>query len=192
MPTITQKYRPILMVLQDTSGNHGWPLPYLFYTRPEELTIIDPSRTTVHQTLGGAWADGFGIGLEQIQIAGNTGWGQGWNPPGELAFHLMYNVICKRWHQWRLDNVQAGIDPDLVKPIFIDTLDLYWGIAIPMSFTLKRSRSRPLLFLYNVNLIMVSTDIASFAPGFASTLTSITTGITGAITKVATFAASLI
>ena len=192
MPTITQKYRPILMVLHDTGPNHSLPIPYLFYTRPEELTISDTSRTTVHQTLGGAWLDGFGVGLQNIQISGNTGWGQGNNVPGELAFHLMYNAVFKQWHEWREDNVKAGFDPNTVKLIFIDLLDLYWGIAVPMAFTLKRSRSRPLLFLYNINLVMVDTTISSISPTVGAAVIAITAGISGAVGAVTGFIKGLL
>lgn len=194
MPVISQNtfLRPILFVLHDTSSMGGIPLPYLFYIRPEELSITDPSRNNVHQSLGGGWVDGFGQGLETINIAGNTGWGQGNMPPGELNYHLLYNVVYKQWHAKREAAVKAGKDPDLVKLIFIDLLDMYWGVCAPMTFVLKRSRSRPLLFLYNINLIVVANTIASFAPQVAAGINTITEGITSAITQLGDFAGSLL
>ena len=199
MPTITQRalFRPIMFVLMDT-GSSGFgmlPLPWLCYPRPEELTYIDPSRNTVHQTLGGAWVDGFGAGLTQIQISGNTGWGQGSNPPGELQFHLAYNVMFKQWHQKRLNAVMAGRDPNTVKLILIDTLNFYYGVCVPMVFTLKRSRSRPLLYLYNINLIMVGNTISSISATAGGLLDSagsaISNGISSAVGKISSFAGSL-
>ena len=188
MPTITQRalFRPIMFTLMDTGGSGlgALPLPWLCYPRPEELTYIDPSRCTVHQTLGGAWVDGFGAGLTQIQISGNTGWGQGSNPPGELQFHLAYNVMYKQWHQKRLNAVMAGKDPDTVKLILVDTLNFYYGVCVPMAFTLKRSRSRPLLYLYNINLIMVGNTISSISSKAGGLLDKVGSAIGGAISDI--------
>src|ERR1035437_1247118 len=41
---------------------------------PEDLTVTEPSRVAVQQTMGGAWVDSFGPGLRTINISGVTGW----------------------------------------------------------------------------------------------------------------------
>jgi hypothetical protein len=132
--------------------------------RPEELTKTDPSRTTVHQTLGGAWADSFGQGLSQIQIAGTTGWGQGIRPDGSGMFQLLFDGVFKEWHRQRAEIVAGGGDPNVVQLIFTDGLDQYTQVVIPMQFTLKRSRSRPLLFMYMVNMVSIASDISEIPP----------------------------
>ena len=67
--------RPISFVLAEYSKSDIQE--YKFVIRPEELSRMDPSRVTVHQTLGGerlGWADDFGQGLPTINISGHTGW----------------------------------------------------------------------------------------------------------------------
>src|SRR5277367_3573779 len=65
---------PISFIFIDGSipAPNTWTLNLVI--RPEELTRTDPSRMTVQQTLGGAWADDFGPGLGSINISGTTGW----------------------------------------------------------------------------------------------------------------------
>jgi hypothetical protein len=41
--------------------------------KPESVETVLPSRTTVTQTVGGAFLDSFGLGLPKIRISGTTG-----------------------------------------------------------------------------------------------------------------------
>lgn len=124
------------------------------------MTRNDPSRLNVQQTLGGAWADSFGAGVPTIQISGHTGWrptfGSG---DGGTRFQELYDQVYLQWHERRAAAIQSGIDPDLVKLVFADALDDFTVVVAPMNFTLRRSRSRPLLYQYQINLTVVGEDV---------------------------------
>jgi len=159
-PIQTASYAPISFVFHNTADGSK-PIVQTMAVRPEELTRSDASRLNVTQTLGGAWADNFGQGLPTIQIAGTTGWGQGAMPDGYQAFLALYKLIYVGWHQARAGLVKSNQDPNLVKLIFDDQLNGYTWVVAPTQFVLKRSKSRPLLSQYQINLTYVSADIAS-------------------------------
>ncbi len=142
--------------------------------RPEDLTKSDPSRLAVNQTLGGAWADNFGPGISMINIAGHTGWrgaGDG-SGDGQAQFLALRNLVYTQWHARRAAAVAAGQSADLVQLIFADALDSIACVVAPMNFTLKRSRSRPLLMMYQIPLVVISDGVgvtyAASSPGDAA------------------------
>lgn len=110
--------------------------------RPEDLTRTEPSRLSVTQTFGGAWADNFGRGVGTLTISGHTGWGQGNRFSGFDEFQSLYARVYQGWHA-------AGGQAELV---FADALDEFVWIVAPQVFTLKRNRQRPLLMMYNIVL----------------------------------------
>lgn len=149
-----QKDRQISFVLDDGMSLRT---PVQFFIRPEELTRVEPSRLNTTQTLGGAWMDNFGPGLSTIQISGTTGWRM--NPVGEdweTAFQRLRNEVFVEWHKLRKNKIEMGLNPDTVKLIFADTLDDIAAVVAPQAFTLRRSKVRPLLMQYNINLTVVS------------------------------------
>jgi hypothetical protein len=161
MPTPRQTafFRPISFILHDTSAKDDL-VEHKLVIRPEELTRSEISRTTTHQTLGGAWADSFGKGLPTININGITGWGQGSLPNGELELKSLYKMVYTDWHDKRAKLAAKGVDPDKVKLIFNDELDGFtWVIALN-SFILKRSKSRPLLSQYQISMTYLSDNIS--------------------------------
>lgn len=153
--------RPIAFAL-DAGGVLSKPLT--LKVRPEDLTRTEPSRLTVHQTLGretAGWVDNFGEGLPTVTIAGHTGWrattdnGQ----DGADAFSDLNNLVTHGYHAQKQRAIDMGLDPANVKLLFIDMLDGFtWNVA-PTSFVLRRSKSRPLLFQYNITLQAISTSI---------------------------------
>lgn len=124
---------------------------------PEDFARTDTSRATVHHTLGSAWVDNFGPGLPNIQISGTTGWKGGGllSGDGESRWKAMRDDIVRGWHTSRKAAVTAGRDPNTVKLIYIDQLNGITAEVVPMSLTLRRSKSRPLLIQYQLNLIVV-------------------------------------
>jgi hypothetical protein len=124
--------------------------------RPEELTRSQASRTTVNQTFGGAWVDGWGKGLATIQISGHTGWRGGLTQDGMACFQQLKTDVWDGWHTDRDDAVKSGQDPSKVQLIFADTLDGIVEEVAPLNFTLKRSRVRPLLFVYQISMVVVN------------------------------------
>lgn len=151
--------RPISFVL-DNAGSIGNPLTLPI--RPEDLTRNEPSRVSVHQTLGrvlNGWADDFGEGLPSVTIAGHTGWGSGGRPDGVEAFADLNGLVQHDYHEAKQDAIDRGTDPRQVKLLFVDVLDDFsWNVA-PTQFILRRSKSRPLFFQYNITLQAISTSI---------------------------------
>jgi len=157
--------RPISFVLDDQSGTGGGGLLSIdLVIRPEELTRNDPSRISVQQTLGGAWADSFGQGIPTIQISGHTGWRRtesNIGADGVERFKELFDGVYTQWHDRRRRAADAGNDPDKVKLIFADSLDGFSVVVAPMSFMLRRSKSRPLLAQFQIALTVLDEDIDS-------------------------------
>lgn len=132
--------------------------------RPEDLTIGQPSRISVQQTLGGAWADSFGLGLESLLINGHTGWRGG--PGGDgMAQFAKLDGLFKGWHSQRADAIEAGNDPNDVALYYMDTLNSFTAKIAPISFTLKRNRARPLLMQYQINAVVLLDESNYAMPG---------------------------
>lgn len=140
--------------------------------RPEDLTRVDTSRMSVQQTLDGAWADNFGPGLPQITISGHTGWRRrpgDTEDDGEERFFKLKNNVFNQWHSQRATAIKAGKDPDGVQLVFADALDMFAVVVAPVSFTLRRSKSRPLLVQYQIAMTVLDQNIDQieylFPPG---------------------------
>lgn len=153
--------RPISFVLQN--GN-SFGEPVTLRIRPADLVRNEPMRVAVHQTLGrevAGWVDNYGLGLPSVTISGNTGWRVGGvsGMDGAAAFERLNNVVMHEFaamKQWR---IQSGLDPAGCKLLFVDMLDNFtWSVVAPQ-FELRRNRSNPLLYMYNIRLQAISTDV---------------------------------
>lgn len=187
--------RPIAFVLQN---GLSFSTPVTLKVRPEDLTRTEPSRIAVHQTLGRVvtgWADNFGEGLPSVNIAGTTGWRTSFasGEDGAQAFETLNQLVAHEYHAAKQTAIDSGMDPARVKLLFVDMLDNFtWNVA-PMSFVLRRSRSRPLLFQYNIQLQAISTDIDNplrILP-FAGNLPAGLEALGGAIGRLQSFADSI-
>jgi hypothetical protein len=128
--------------------------------RPEELSIGFPSRMSVTQTLGGAWADSFGEGMEEGTYSGTTGWrATSSDSGGSERLAKLKEFVYSDWHARRAAAVVKGDDPAMVRLILVDTLNNYSRVIAPRVFDLKRSKSRPLLSQYRFNFVMLSKDV---------------------------------
>lgn len=160
--------------------------------KPEELTRSEPSRVSVVNTIGGGWVDSFGRGLSTLTIAGNTGWGANGRPDGIAQFTQLRDNFIHQWHAAREYRIESGLDPDEVRLIFIDPLNgNYVADVVPMNFTLRRSRSHPLLLMYNIVMTVVCESATNPYPELmeavdpaskASTSITSMTGSVGALT----------
>jgi hypothetical protein len=151
----SQRFRPIGFSLT------GGPITGTadLVIRPEELTWTEPTRLTVHQTLAGAWADAFDRGVATIRLSGHTGW-HGGSPTsgfsGEAAFANLRQTVFQGWNDSRAQLVAGGQDPAAVELIFTDELDRRSALVAPKTFTLRRHKSRPLLMMYNIELLVLA------------------------------------
>lgn len=161
-PPTSQKNRPISFVLDVTNASIP-PIWVPLVVRPEDLTRMDPSRAVVHQTMGKdviGWVDSFGRGLPTITIAGHTGWrkASGQDLDGEGQFEKLKRIVFDAYHRTRDTKIKFGKDPSEIKLLFVDELDMWACEVVPMSFTLRRSKSRPLLMQYNIQMQAVNTE----------------------------------
>lgn len=150
----SQQYRHFSFVLVDENQAITFiTLPI----RPEELTRTEPSRASVVNSLDGAWVDSFGRGLTTLTISGNTGWRiKGDKGDGINQFMTLRDDFIHAWHTSRRAKIDAGGDPNEVRLIFMDALNsFYVADVVPMSFTLRRSKSQPLLMLYNLTMTVI-------------------------------------
>ena len=161
-PPTSQLNRNIFFCLRDKAAP-GASAGHLLSVNPEDLSVVQPSRIAVQQTMGGAWADSFGPGLRTITIAGNTGWrakhdaGRDWS----AEYESLHREAFEGWHTRRADKIKAGLDPDDITLEFVDVLDSIAVIVAPVNFSLKRNRARPLLVQYSIVMNVLS-DIASY------------------------------
>lgn len=158
--------RPIAFVL-DNRGRLSTPV--ILQIRPEDLSRTEPSRLSVHQTLApsGAgpvgWVDDFGQGLPTINISGHTGWrtAVGSGMDGAAAFEDLNGLVTRDYHDARQSAVNSGLDPSQVRLVLVDTLDGFAYSVTPTQFVLRRNKSRPLLFQYQISLQVVSTSVGA-------------------------------
>lgn len=134
--------------------------PLYLPIRPEDLTINQPSRVAVHQSLGrdiAGWADNFGEGLPTINISGHTGWRQSryLQMDGAEAFSVLQSFLTENYHDARQNAINSGADPASIRLLFIDTLNDNAFVVEPTQFVLKRNKSRPLLRMYNISLQVI-------------------------------------
>ena len=153
--------RPIAFVLE-IGGTPS--IPAQLSIRPEDLTRNEPTRATVHQTLGreiSGWVDHFGTGLPSVTIAGHTGWryAPGNYKDGAQAFEDLNQMVVHDYNAAKQYSIDHGDDPAGVKLLFVDTLDNFAWSIIPTQFILRRSKSRPLLYQYNMTLQAIATNI---------------------------------
>lgn len=153
--------RPISFVL-DNAGAIGSPVTLSI--RPEDLSRTEPIRASVHQTMGrdtSGWVDDFGAGLPSVTISGHTGWrhSSGVGMDGAQSFFALNDLVVKQYPEARQSAIDSGRDPSGVKLIFVDLLDQFAWHVVPTQFVLRRSKSRPLLFQYNISMQAVATGI---------------------------------
>ena len=159
--------RPISFILE----KEGTPVAgcsCTLYIRPEDLQWTEPSRTSVQQTLGGAWCDTFGPGVPTIVISGHTGWRKA-GPLTEIKdwesrFIQLHDTVYKKWHELIAAQVGLNKAPGTIKLYFVDVLDQRSVVVAPNSFVLKRSKNRPLLMQYNLSLTVLEPTGKPVAP----------------------------
>lgn len=166
----SQKYAPIGFYLE---GGGSPVAQFSMFIRPEDMSRPEPSRLNVNQTLGGAWADAFGRGISTITLSGHQGWrGNGIEAGAEL-FADLRNTIFVGWHARRETCVKQGQDPSTVLLYYVDVLNNITALVAPQSFTMRRSKTSPLLIRYQAQMLVLDDT-----NGSVNALDPITAGIT--------------
>lgn len=188
--------RPIGLVLYDFDSNSLIDL-FVMPVRPEDLKWQSPSRMTTLQTLGGAWIDDFGPGIDSLTVTGTTGWH--WTNmlgipvgDGQIAMARLKSVVFTQWHAKRAAKVDNNRDPNTICLFWIDVLNGLAAIVAPQSFTLQRNKQRPLLLQYNMSLVVLdkvdAADAYSAAMGMLMPIVNAIIGtVIGAITGAVAF-----
>lgn len=124
---------------------------YQFLFNPEEYNLTEPNRVQVTQTKSGAYIDDFGGGVPTIEFSGTTGFKGNTNDPttGFDKFKELRDFI-RSFYSKQLPGTE--VTPDKEMTFYNYTDEEYW-IVTPRVFSLKRSISRPLMYLYEVQLI---------------------------------------
>lgn len=126
---------------------------YRFILNPEQLTQEEPNRVSVVQTKGGAWVDDFGGGIVNIAFKGTTGFKNqsGIGTDGFEQFRELRDMI--RQYYFKQTPGTDVKEEDELK--FFNHTDGEAWIVVPKVFSLMRSVSRPLLYLYDIQLIAI-------------------------------------
>jgi hypothetical protein len=160
MPLVTEKTNAAKsfkhLTFQITS--QGKVLQTLTLTiNPEELTQDEPARANVIRTLGGAYAEERGQDLITISIKGTTGYRKrigvdGKETDGFQEFKSLRNDIYRYFLEpdGKLKQLQNGSDYELR---FYNWEDDEYYAVFPLKFGLQRSKSRPLLYAYDLEMV---------------------------------------
>ncbi len=156
--------RPISFVLDDRAGGAA-PSWVPLVIRPEDLTRTEPARVATHQTLGRdviGWSDHFGAGLPTLAISGHTGWRQHSSyGDGQREFERLNQMVARDYPAAKQRAIDMGRDPSLVRLVFADTLNNAVWTVEPTAFVLRRSRTRPLLYQYNITMNAIDTSASA-------------------------------
>lgn len=137
---------------------------------PESIETDSPARTTVTQTLGGAWIDFFGEGLQTVTITGHTGWrsldGSMSGADHARDLYALYKTY--------IDRMSGASDPSQISLYFVNGVDGYASRCTLTDFKSIRSKEHPLLFHYQVTLITLGDSVGTnsqLAPSATQTVT---------------------
>lgn len=157
---INQKDLPIILILQGGEFFAGkLPLPFLFgspggIVRPRTWHLRRPSRGTVVGTVGASFLDDFGSGVPALMMEGSTGWNEPEGFAGIVAMQLL-EVIVQEYLQRRKRTAEAGLDPNLVRLLYLDALNVEAFLVYPQEFNIDRTSSDPLLRFYQLRFTIL-------------------------------------
>lgn len=158
--------RPVGWILDDKNQTGGDALTQFVFAptviRPEDLTRMEPSRTSAIQTFGGAWVDSFGPGIPDIRISGTTGWRGSMLRDGIAEMEFLKETVFDGWHKRRAEAILLRKDPNNVKLVFIDRLDNIVAEVFPSAFRLHRSKQSPLIAKYDIMMSVIRDGIEGY------------------------------
>lgn len=124
---------------------------YKFILNPEEFSQPEPNRVSLTQTKGGAWIDDFGGGVPEIAFKGTTGFKNGTGDPtsGFNKFKELRDLI----REYYFKQAPGTEVTEKQEMIFHNYTDGEHWVVTPKIFSLMRSIARPLMYLYDIQLI---------------------------------------
>jgi hypothetical protein len=113
---------------------------------PSDISIEEPNRATVTQTLGGAYLSLFGQGLHNVTISGTTGYNARMNTEGVITdgYEEIKN-LRKQFYR----NFITTYDP-YAECLWYDWENEEYYKIMPLSFRVQRSASEPNLYRYEI------------------------------------------
>lgn len=119
---------------------------------PEEYTQREVSRGEVVHTFGGLYVEDWGRGMTEITLRGTTGYGartdvRGRETDGYQAFKDLRGDVFRYFLQPEMEQKQNISNVYQLK--FYNWEDDEYFFIYPRAFSLNRSVSRPLLYVYD-------------------------------------------
>lgn len=156
---ISQRNLPIVIILQGGElFAEFFPLPFIFgpggIIRPEAWQLIRPSRGTVVHTAEDAFLEDYGPGVPTLLLSGHTGWDNPTGLAGIVAFQLL-EAMFQEYLRRRKRNAAAGFDPDNVRLIYLDTLNIQAFLVYPQEFHAEKSKRNALLYYYRLRFTVL-------------------------------------
>jgi len=140
---------------------------YFFRGSPDDQIMSIPSKSSVTQTRGGFWVEDFGLGANEIKLSGTTGYKRmslnGKQQDGKenfeqlLMIYQKYNDIRRE----RRDAVPSVDDPRAIVLVLSIGIDDKTLIVHPTNFVIKKSKSQPLLYYYDISFVVLG-DYATY------------------------------
>lgn len=115
---------------------------------PSDISVEEPNRASVTQTLGGAYVSIFGQGLHNITLSGTTGYNARMSPDGTMTdgyqeFQALRKLIYR--------NFITNFEPQ-AELFWYDWENEEYYKVMPMSFRLQRSVQEPNLYRYEIQM----------------------------------------
>lgn len=125
---------------------------YKFMFNPEEYMQEEPNRAHVTQTKSGGWVDAFGPGVGMLSMKGTTGF-KGTTKDPTKGFKK-FKELRKLFRDY-MKKASNGRNMNSHEFIVYNYTDGDYWVVVPESFRLFRSIARPLLYMYEINLILL-------------------------------------
>lgn len=125
---------------------------------PQSLSQAEQAKVSITQTLGGIYVTDFGEGLQQVTIAGTTGYKQRFNADGELrdGFEEFVHFRNEVYRKFVKTN-----DPDYMMFWYNWEDKEYYRIQ-PGSFRLQRNATEAVLYRYEFVFTCLNEAVESF------------------------------
>jgi|GEM_PF-6718465 len=127
----------------------------------ESQTVQYPARVDAIQTLGGAQVDHWGPGLPTLQISATTGWGGNYGLRGKQSYEALRKLIT----DYHLACAESP-NPTHEALIYENPLDriTMHVVCNPQGLVLRRSRSEPNLYRWELSMIVVRDQMVAQLP----------------------------